>query len=69
MISGISFPQGHQETGPIAGRSRIFTIVSALWTRRGGDNEDREVMSNDTTIQISEVKYQAVGGHCNKLDI
>jgi hypothetical protein len=26
-------------------------------------------MSNDTRIIIPEVKYQAVGAHCKKLDI
>jgi len=68
-ISGISLPQGHQETGPIAGSSRIFTSGNAPWTERGSDNKDSEVMSNDTTIQRLEVKYQAVGAHCKKLDI
>jgi hypothetical protein len=71
MISGVSFPQGHQETGPDAGSSSIFTSRSALWSRRGSNNKDLEVMSNgtDTAIKIPEVSYQAVGAHCNKLDI
>jgi len=69
ISSDISVPQGHQETGPIAGRNRIFSSENAPWTPRGRDNEDREVMSNDTRIIIPEVKYQAVGAHCKKLDI
>jgi hypothetical protein len=70
-ISGISLPQGHQETGPDAGSSSSFTSGDAPWTRRGSEDEDLEVMSNnsDTTIEVPEVKYQAVGAHCKKLDI
>jgi hypothetical protein len=71
MISGISLPQGHQETGTDTGNSSIFTIGDATFTRRRSDDEDLEVMSNnsDSTIEIPEVKYQAVGAHCKKLDI
>jgi len=57
MISDVPVPQGHQETGPDAGSSSIFTSGGACKIREGSDNEDREVMSNDTTIQIPEVKY------------
>jgi len=66
IISGSSFPQGHQKTGPDAGSSSIFTSGGANWTRRGSKDEDPEVMStdSDSTIEIPEVKYQAVGAHC-----
>jgi hypothetical protein len=63
MISGILLPQGYKETGPDAGSISIFTNGGASWARRGSDTNDPEVMSNDsdTTIEIPEVKYQAVG--------
>jgi hypothetical protein len=65
MISGISLPEGHRETGPDAGSSSIITSAGITWTKRGSDDEDMEVMSNgsDTTNEISEVKYQAVEAH------
>jgi hypothetical protein len=68
MISGISLPQRQQETGPDTGSSSIFTSGGANWTQRGSDDEDLFVKSNDsdTTIEIPEVKYQAVGEHCKK---
>jgi hypothetical protein len=70
MISGILLPQQHQETGPDAGSSSIFTSGGATCRRRGSDSNDPEVMSNDsdTTTEVPEVKYQAVGAHCKKRD-
>jgi hypothetical protein len=70
MILGTSVPQGHGETGPDAGSSSIFKSGGATWKRRESDDEDPEVMSNDsdTTIEIAAVKYQAAGAHCNKLE-
>jgi hypothetical protein len=70
MISGISLPQGQQETGPDAESSSKFMSGEALWKRRRRDTNDPEVMSNgsDSTIEIPEVKYQVVGAHCKKLD-
>jgi hypothetical protein len=57
MISDMSVPQGHQQTGPDAESSSVFTSGGAPWTRRGSDDEDHEVMSNDsdTTIEVPEV--------------
>jgi hypothetical protein len=70
MISGTSVPQGHQDTGPNIGSSCIFKSGGATWTRQGSDEEDLEMMFNDSdTTEIPEVKYQAVGAHCNKLQI
>jgi hypothetical protein len=69
MISDTSVPQGHQETDPDAGSSSTITSGGATWTRRESGDEDMEVMSNDsdTTIEIPEVNYQAVGAHGKKL--
>jgi hypothetical protein len=71
MISGTSAPQRHQETGPDARSSSNFTSGGATWTRRGSDTNDPEVMTNDsdTTTEIPEVNYQAVGEHCKKLQL
>jgi len=71
MISGSSLPKEHQETGPDTGSSSIFTSGGATCTQRGSDDEDLEVMSNDsdTSIDIPEVTYEAVRAHCKKLEL